>query len=127
MNPNFPVSIRTRHCSLSIYTAKLPNGMWNYGFELDYFNSFCSRPVVIYECPSYCFYTESLCIIDCIDKVELKLIKSIEETIKFNNDDEFCDCESNFKSSTIVTSLNVFLKKLRKYKSKFDHLQLSLF
>ena len=126
INPNSPVSIHTRNCSLVVYTAQLSNGMWNYGFDLDYFNAFCSRPVVIYECPSYCFYTESLCIIDCLDKVESKIVHRLEEISNFYTDDSL-DFESHIKHSTIVTSLNVFLEKLRKYKSKFDYLQLSLF
>lgn len=128
INPNSPVFIHTRNCSLVVYTAQLPNGSWNYGFNLEYCNTLHSRPVVIYECPSDCFYSETICIIDCIDKVELELTKRIEEISKFYVDEEvFCDNESHLKSSTIVSSLNVFLKQLRNYRSNLDPLQLSLF
>ena len=130
LNPDIALDISvTKNASLTVKVAQLPNGRWNYGYNIQLHNGGGGCGVLFLKDDNAGFPTKEECIIHCIEMAEKQTLRKIQE-LKKRGDTNLDWDEEGYKepkASALVSCFKSFLEVLREKKEYYDPRQLRLF
>ena len=130
LNPDIALDISVmKYASLTIKVAQLPNGRWNYGYEIQLHTGGDGCGVILPKDDNAGFPTKEECICHCIEKAEERTLRKIQEIKKMGDTNLDWDEEGakEPKASALVSCFKTFLEVLREKKEYYDPRQLRLF
>lgn len=130
LNPDIALEISvTKNAGLTISVAQLPNGRWEYGYDITLHNEGACHGVIFSKDDNAGFPTKEECIFHCIEKAEERTLRKIQEIKKRGDTNLDWDEEGakEPKASALVSCIKAFLEVLREKKEYYDPRQLRLF
>ena len=130
LNPDIALDISvTKNASLTVKVAQLPNGRWNYGYDIQLHNGGDGCGVLFLKDDNAGFPTKEECIFHCIEMAEKQTLREIEQLKKRGDTNYDYDEEGakEPKASALVSCFKSFLEVLREKKEYYDPRQLRLF
>lgn len=130
LNPDIALDISVmKKASLTVKVAQLPNGRWNYGYNITLHNEGACYGVILPKDDNAGFPAKEECIFRCIEYAEKQTLRKIEQLKKIGDTNLDLDEEGakEPKASALVSCFKAFLEALREKKEYYDPRQLRLF